>query len=151
MILGTNRTPKTSGWRGIMRVSEHSYRACNIGHYSMEGCDVVGSPWPADYLRPQTSLPFITTMFCFLWPGSGIWILSAIEHIYCVCIQYVFVLIRCFWALVCLAAVAMFCNQMTEMLTRYFSFQKKVKLDENGTSQYVNLCSGMSQYWMVIS
>ena len=33
---------------------------------------------------------------------------------------------RCFWSLVCVAAGAMFCMQMSEVLQRYFSYPKKV-------------------------
>jgi hypothetical protein len=33
---------------------------------------------------------------------------------------------KIFWALVCVCAGAMFCLQMTEVLTRYFSYPKKV-------------------------
>lgn len=36
---------------------------------------------------------------------------------------------RIFWTLVCFAAGAMFCLQMTEVLTRYFSYPKKVTVE----------------------
>ena len=38
---------------------------------------------------------------------------------------------RCFWAIVCIAAGAMFCMQMTEVLQRYFSYPKKVDKQVN--------------------
>ena len=36
---------------------------------------------------------------------------------------------RCFWSLVCVAAGAMFCMQMSEVLQRYFSYPKKVTVE----------------------
>ena len=44
------------------------------------------------------------------------------------CVSLYGLLHRCFWALICVGAGAMFCMQMTEVLTRYFSYPKKVRL-----------------------
>ena len=38
-------------------------------------------------------------------------------------------LARIFWSLVCITACAMFCLQMSEVLTRYFSYPKKVTVE----------------------
>ena len=67
--------------------------------------------------------PIITVLCCFTWHTPHYIHLSPCSNPY----QPYLLCYRCFWALICIAAGSMFCMQMSEVLTRYFSFPKKVR------------------------